>query len=147
MNKLKIVGYVFLGIIIIVLLWGLSFGFKWATLPFIGKIEQREQIMGSGEFRIFSYNHFFNLCQSIQQVESQYDNQYDLLQEMEKGTESYERQQRNVAVLCAEIERRKHRYNADSAKEETVSAFMQSNLPGRIEIETHKYGNRTNCNY
>ena len=135
---------VFLGI---VLFWGLIFGFTWATAPFRGALDQREQIQASGDFRIHSYQHFYNLCRSIQQAEAQYDNQYDLLQQLERGDGNFDRQQRNVAVLKAQIERLKQKYNGDAAQEETLAAFKDSDLPKQIELGGHVYGHRTDCSF
>lgn len=139
--------YIIIGVIILVIGIVGMFALRWATIPFFGALEQREQIQGSGDFRIHSYQHFFNLCRTIQEAESQYDNQYDLLKELKPSDENYSRQQRNVSVLKARIERLKQRYNGDAAQEETLSAFKNSDLPEKIEIGVHEYGHRTKCNF
>lgn len=123
-----------------------SGGIQYLTAPFRGKLSKREKIQASGDFRIYSYEHFFDLCKEIQSNEARYDNQYDLLEKTEKGTEEYKRQIRNVAVIKTNIEELKRQYNADSSKEKTVSAFKENNLPNKIN-SIHQYGERTNCNY
>jgi hypothetical protein len=136
----------------VMVMWGFSTGFRYWTADIKGAVELREQTRGSGDFQHFSYDHFNTLCGSIQQAEIEYDTQYDLLQAMDPGSDRdsrarYDRQQRVVAVQKANIGQLKVGYNADSEKEQTLALFKDNDLPSRIIIVPHEYGNRTNCNF
>lgn len=134
-------------LVFLVVISGVSWGWQYFTATFRGEVEKTELIAGSGEFQIYSYNHFFDLCAAVQQAEAQYDAQYGLLQSMQSGTERYERQQRVVAVQLAHIEQLKRQYNVDAAKEETVAAFKSNNLPNHLDTRVHEQGKRTRCTY
>lgn len=134
------------------LIWGATTGFRYWTADIKGKVELREQTRGSGEFRHFSYDHFFDSCAAIQQAEAEYDAQYDLLQSMDPGSDRdskarYDRRQTVVTVQKANIEQLKRDYNADSAKEETLALFKSNDLPDHLDVITHEYGRRTRCTY
>ena len=130
---------------IAMLIWGITTGFRYWTADVRGTVEQRELTTASGTFRIFSYNHFFDLCASIQGTEATHDAQFDLLQTQEQGLSSYSRTAQNVMVLKAKIEGDKRKYNADAQKEETTALFKSNNLPDTISVEEHQRGDRTEC--
>lgn len=140
MTGLKIGLIVIACVGLILTITGVGWGIKWYTADIRGAIEQREDTIANADFRIYSYNHFFDLCVAIQEIEAQYDAQSELL----NGTE---RQGRVVAVLKARVEQLKRQYNVDSAKEETVALFKSNNLPFYITVTNHSYGDRTGCTY
>ncbi len=144
--KGKTIRYSILGLLIVfalvVVIWGFSTGFKYFTAEKSGQAEAEQQIQ-SAEFRIFSYQHFYDQLANINSAEATYDSQYDLLQATTKDTSDYSRIQRNLAASVAFIEQLKRQYNADAAKEETMGQFRASNLPSRITVVPHKYGSRT----
>lgn len=155
-SKGKIIFWSVLGLVAIVglvmLIWGFSTGFQYFTADVRGEVEKTELTAGSGEFRIFSYDYFFNKCAAIQNAEVEYDAQYGLLQSMEPGTDRdsrtrYDRQRRVVAVQLANIEQLKNQYNVDAAKEETIGQFRDSDLPSRVSTQPHKPGDRTRCTF
>ena len=148
MRRVMMGSGIFVGIVALsMLMWGITTGFLYWTAGVRGEVEKTELTAGSGSFRIFSYNHFFDLCVNIQKNQANYDAQYDLLQTKEQGTSSYDRTAQNVAVLKAKIEEEKRRYNADSRKEETTALFKANDLPDEIPVEEHKRGDRTVCTH
>lgn len=142
-----IIGSIALVLVLPLLVFGWSATIQWFTAPFRGALDQREQIQASGDFRIYSYNHFYNLCRNVQEAQATHDNQADVLESMAASEDGYARQRRTVAILKSEIEQRKQRYNADAAKEETTAAFRANNLPSRLPITSHTYGERANCQF
>lgn len=145
MSKGKIAGYAILGVIILTIIivggWGFATGFKYFTAEKTGQAEAERQIQ-SAEFRIFSYEHFFNAIAEINSAKAEYDQQYDLLQTTDSGTDDYTRIQRNLAAIGAHIERLINQYNADAAKEETRGQFKTTSLPNHITLQPHEYGDR-----
>lgn len=132
-------------VVLFVIMTAASLAFRWEIAPWIGAVEQREIVEGSGEFRINSYNHFYDLCATIQQTEARHDTQFDELEAMNSGTDNYDRQRRTVSVLEQRIEVLKRKYNADASKEATLAAFKSNDLPNRIEPLDHEHGRRTEC--
>lgn len=49
---------------------------QWGTADIRGKLDAREQIHANGSYRIDAYDHFFNLCASVQTNEQNLDAQY-----------------------------------------------------------------------
>lgn len=146
MGKGKIVLMVVGVLLLFALIWGGVMGWRYYTASIVGKTGAQEEVQ-SADFRIYSYNHFYDSCAEIQKAEAAYDAQYDLLQSMEPGTDQYERQQRVVAVQKQWIEQLKHQYNADAEKEGTMGQFRANDLPSYINTEQHEYGRRTKCVY
>lgn len=145
MSKLKITFIVIAILIVPVIIFAWSGGIQYITAPFRGMLEKREQIQASGDFRIYSYNHFFDLCKSVQNAQSEYDSQKEVLDSMDEDEPGYDRQRRTVAILKADIEQRKQKYNSDARKEETVAAFKSNNLPEHMPLGEHEQGERVNC--
>ena len=44
-------------------------GAGWITAPFRGDVEERERTVGSGAFRLTTYEEFFDLCEAVQNAE------------------------------------------------------------------------------
>ena len=112
--------------------------YSFMTAEVTGRVEAERQIQ-SADFRIYSYEYFFNACADINKAEIRYDTQYDVLQALTEGTDRYERQIRTVSVLYANIEQLKTDYNADAAMEGTRGQFRDTKLPSRINIDIHIY--------
>jgi len=136
-----VLGFVIL-LVVITVSWGAATGFKYFTAEKTGQAEAEQQIQ-SAEFRIYSYNHFYDLLVTINAAEAQYDAQYELMEAQDAGSESYQKTLRNIAAVKAQIARLKVQYNADAEKEETIGQFRSNNLPERVDTVGHKYGNRT----
>ena len=130
MTKLKVVGYV-LGTILaffalMVFTNGLNYAYQWVAAPFVGELDQRKTVQ-SGEFRMYSYEHFYDLCASIQRKQRALMAQ----EEVDNG-----RAAQNIAALKAQIQGDISQYNADARKEETMGQFKARDLPQHINYNT-----------
>ena len=70
--NIKILKITFLYIVILATSIAAIWAIKYYTADIRGRINANEQIK-SGASRIVNYNHFFNVCASIQTTESQID--------------------------------------------------------------------------
>lgn len=128
-------------VVLIGVIIGSVWTYRYYTAETRGKISEREKIQ-SAEFRIFSYEYFYNMIADIQSQEALYDIQYDLLQVLTPDDENYMKQQQTVAAIQAHVIRLKNQYNADVLKEGTRGQFKDSDLPDYIE-PVCEYGRRT----
>ena len=130
------------GIIVLLVLWGAVWGFRWITAGPKGALEARETIL-SGEFRVAAYQHFFNACAAIQGLEVSLDAQNDLLGQT---TEAKERRRvgANIAGITAELGRAVAKYNTDARKGYTEGQFRDLDLPFKLNTD-YKKGERTSC--
>ena len=135
---------IFKAIVIFFILVGVGLLFRFAIAPAVGWVEKQE-IVHQGEFIVYSYDHFFDLCKSIRTAEVVHDQQYDILQGMTRGNDNYYKQQQIVAAQIQLITELKETYNADSAKEGTRGQWKANCLPDRLSTDTHEYGLRTAC--
>ena len=128
-----------IAIVVVIIVVGLTgvFGFGWlqrSTADYRGKTEQIEQIQGNGSYRIAAYDHFFDLCASVQAQEASIDNvQAELATNPDR---------QRTAVLEASLTALKNnratlitQYNADARKEDTAGAFRASDLPYQIDMK------------
>ena len=123
-------GWVILGIIGLVLLVVLGSVFAWVWAPWKGKVEARNLTVGSGTYRIASYNAFFDQCGAIQSLEQQ-------IQNTENAPLSDAMNQSQKAAILLAL-RNQHseaiaQYNADAAKADTKAHFLSSHLPFHID--------------
>lgn len=145
-NGLSGVGIFFLAIILCV---GIPAGVWEAHVALsnhIGKGNAEIEINSAGS-RIVNYNHYFDLCVSVQNAEASIDSQAELL----KNTTDPLSKDRINANLAAQQNVRAagiNQYNADSAKEYTEARFKASNLPYRLDGTPYKAGSEhTTCAY
>lgn len=117
--------------LVVLIIFG-SWAFRYYTADIRGQVEMQEEVM-SGEFRMMSYNHFYNLYAEIQAYENQIENQKDLME----GTEGDElkRYKRNLLGLKNQRASAVQKYNADVRKEGTRGQFVANDLPKKISIE------------
>jgi hypothetical protein len=105
--------------------------FAKGTANFRGEIQELEQTKASGSFRIYSYEHFFELCVSAQNK----DNAIEALQEELALNPSSGRKEQVIADITAnKIAREEsiNQYNADAQKEKTIGQFKAANLPSEL---------------
>lgn len=124
--------------IIVALTMG-GFGIRYLLAPVRGAVDAREQIQ-SAPNRIVQYNHFFDLCASIQGNEDAIVAQRAQLATAET-VENRARINANIAGITAARARNIADYNADAAKSYTDGQFRDSNLPYQI----NKGGESTRC--
>lgn len=119
-------------IYVLVLILIISLGYKflmYKSASTIGKMDADIKT-ASGDSRIFSYNHFFDLCASIQGYEASIAAQSKIIPNVEG--EELMRVRTNIASIEAQRVRAIVQYNADSAKIETVGRFKNNNLPQNL---------------
>lgn len=145
MSGLKAFGAVLLTIIaVFALAIGISFAAgatDWITAPFRGKVDQRNKTVGNGDYRIASYDHFYDLCAAIQGKEASITN---LAAEASSGTDDADRLAQVTSAITAQRNTRAElvtQYNADARKAGTSGQFRASDLPYSIDIT----GEHTSC--
>ncbi|MBM7598211.1 hypothetical protein JOC34_000568 [Virgibacillus halotolerans] len=106
-----------------------GFGFlQRETADFRGETGQIEDTKANSDYRIASYDSFYDSCASVQSIESKIVNMQDELEE----TDEVQRE----TVLKTSITAAKNKraelissYNADARKEATQGQFRASDLP------------------
>ena len=119
-----------------------AWAFRYFTADVRGRIDAQE-IRKAGPLRVAAYNHFFNLCASVQGLEASLEAQEAQLAVTESGKDR-ERVRSNIAGLTAERERSIRQYNADARKDYTIGQFRDSDLPYQLPT-SHYEGGRTSC--
>ncbi len=127
----------FLGLLALVtLLWvaGVIFSgeAKKATANFRGEVSATEMINANGAYRIAAYDHFFDLCASVQDTE----NTIRVLEaELDSGVSTARAEQVTGAITANRIKRGNqiNRYNSDARKEGTSGQFRDSALPYQLD--------------
>lgn len=121
-------------------------GMRYATAGLFGRIEAEVQIESAGS-RIANYEHFFNLCVSVQKAEAGLDAQHDALEGAETVRER-ERIRANIAGLQVARLGGIQQYNADARKDYTKGRFRDSDLPWDLpETEYDTEGVHTSCGF
>lgn len=110
--------------------WGF---FQRATADFRGETKALEQIKANPNSRISAYEHFFNLCASIQGHE---DAIRALQAELDGNPQEDRREQIQGAITANQTQRdRKIRqYNSDASKDFTTGQFRDADLPNELDI-------------
>lgn len=121
-------------------------GFGVATAGIYGRGEARKQIQ-SAEMRIPAYNHFFDLCASIQGNEAQIDALEQELEHHSSGSKDHARVLANIAGVTAARQRAIAQYNADARKDYTIGQFRDSDLPYQLDTAEYPEGGGTTCVY
>lgn len=141
---LGLIGLIVACYLLAALLWGLNFGWRWATAGPKGELAAREQIL-SGANRITAYNHFFNLCASIQTNEAQLDGFFNEFALYEAGTDDYARVATNITGVQAARAGGINQYNADANKDYTIGQFRDLDLPYQLAASAYPEGGKTQC--
>lgn len=144
---MKTAGGIILGIAgavaLVAAVWAIAFAAGWLTAGPTGKLQARQAIL-SGQSRIQAYDHFFNLCASVQADEDAIDAQ---LEELDGSTgDDRDRIRANLAGLRSTRATAIREYNVDARKSYTIGQFRDLGLP--FEIDPTPYvqgGKRTSC--
>lgn len=114
---------------------------KW-TADWRGDVKVKEQTKANAAFRINTYNHFFNLCASVQSDEDAIQNAKEEM--ADKGTTDARAAKLRQTVTALKNSRAENirTYNADSANE-MKGAFQSSDLPASLNVGAE----RTECAY
>lgn len=143
-DGLTVVGALGAFLVLIALTIGGVWAFRWYTAEFRGKLDAREEIL-SGPQRIGAYNHFFNLCASVQGNEASLDALRDELASYEPGTKDYSRTLTNITGVRATRARSIAQYNADAAKDYTIGQFRDLDLPFELSTADYTGEVKTQC--
>ncbi|QEQ93630.1 membrane protein [Streptomyces phage Zuko] len=114
---------------------------KW-TADFRGGVKAKEQTTGNGAFRVNTYNHFFNLCASVQSDEDAIKNAQDEMADKETTADRKAKLRQVVTALKNTRAENIRQYNADSANE-YKRAFQSNDLPVTLNVGAE----RTECAY
>lgn len=150
MRPLETFGAIGAGLLVLVAIIGLSVGVflvgqqvrRWVA-PIEGETGVTE-FRESAENRIARYEHFFNLCASVQTNETRIDQFSEDLDNYEPGTRDYSRvsSNRNAAIIARADAI--NQYNADASKDYTGAEFRDSDLPFHLSTAAYE-GGKTRC--
>lgn len=129
----KILGAVLATIVLVLFVAAGIWGIRYYTAETRGVITAEEQIESAGS-RITSYEHFYDLCATVQTREDALGAQEAQLE----GAESQDERQRiraNIAGLQAQRNRAIHQYNADARKSYTQARFLGDDLPRKLSAD------------
>lgn len=127
-------------ILIVLSIGGTALGWAWRyfTAEIKGRVDAEERIE-SADSRIGNYEHFFDLCATIQGNEAALQSQRAAL--AGAGEKEARRYRANIAGIEAQRQRNIARYNADARKAYTKARFLGNELPKRIDPR----GENTTC--
>lgn len=138
-----------LGVLVLAIVIGSMWIFGWgffqrSTANFRGETEQIEKTRANGDYRIAAYDHFFNLCASVQSKEATIK---ALEKELERkpGPSESRVEQIYASITANEAIRAEtiNQYNVDAEKTATIGQFKASNLPYELNANTEE----TSCHY
>ena len=119
-----------LGVLVLIpVVWAISYGAGWVTAPWSGKLQARQQIQ-SGDFRIQAYTHFFDLCASVTTLDQAL--QQTLQAEKQDKGYSLSQDRTNYTAQLNSRNDAANQYNVQSQENYTVAQFKASNLPYQI---------------
>lgn len=122
-------------VIIVASMWIFGFGlFQRSTAGFRGETEQIERTQADADFRIGSYEWFFDQCAAIQAQEGRINAQLDELDGNPAPSEDRVGQiNTNLAAMRGQREALIAEYNGEARKEDTSGPFRASDLPASID--------------
>ncbi|MER7182602.1 hypothetical protein ABT404_24500 [Streptomyces hyaluromycini] len=127
------------GLAVLYLIGAFAFGgAAWLTAPFRGEVSQRENTVGSGEFRQTTYEEFFDLCEAVQNAEGT----IQALQEERKTASETRTAQIDQSITALKATRIEsvNDYNSKAAQEHRAP-FRDKDLPYRLDAGAK----RTTC--
>lgn len=108
--------------------------FSNATANFRGNVAVHKQVNANGNYRIAAYNHFFDLCQSVQTTEAA----INAIKAQEAGDTGQNLADDKSDLTANVINRASliNQYNADASEQYTQGQFLASNLPAHLYLQT-----------
>ncbi len=131
--------YGVVGLAVLYLIGAFAFGGAgWISAPFRGEAENRENTVGSGEFRQTTYEEFFDLCAAVQNAEGT----IQALQEERKAASETRTTQIDQSITALKATRIEsvNAYNSKAAQEHRAP-FRDKDLPYRLDATAE----RTTC--
>jgi hypothetical protein len=112
----------------VIFVTGMVLLLRWIFADPTGAVEQRESTVGSGAYRISSYDSFYDQCFTAKTTQENIANAIVML-----GTETDPARKAqlnvNVVALQNELNSEVNQYNADARKADTKAHFKASDLP------------------
>lgn len=117
-------------------MWVFGFGlFQKNTADFRGGVEMTEMTEGDGSFRIGAYNHFFDLCASVQEDEGRLVALNNELNTTDPSKSRKEQIHASMTAIESSRNGKIRQYNVDAQKDYTVGQFRDSGLPFELNPE------------
>lgn len=130
---MKNFGIVVLVFITLIILVAGGWAFRYYTAEIRGTVGAEEDIQ-SADYRVYSYDHFFDMYANIQSFDDQIRNQEELIETL-TDEEEIQRYRKNINALRNRKASVVRQYNADARKEETTGQFRDDGLPYQIELD------------
>jgi hypothetical protein len=124
-----------LGVVIVgILIWGFATGFQYATADVRGSVAQRELVRADGNFRVQAYDHFFDLCTSIQGDEARLKALKTQRDVPDNSPADVNRINATLPAIQATRDAKIAQYNNDAQKVGTIGPFRSAHLPEHLNI-------------
>lgn len=125
-------------IMVLASMWIFGWGFfQRATADFRGETAALEQIKANPNSRISAYEHFFQLCASIQGHETTIQ-ALEAELETEPSDSRVEQIQGAITANRSQRDAKIQQYNLDAAKDYTVGQFRDADLPPRLNLNSEE---------
>ncbi|MFF7142318.1 hypothetical protein ACFZB5_13850 [Streptomyces nodosus] len=110
-------------------------GVSQLTASFRGETDKKNRTVGSGAFRIATYEEFFDLCASVQTSEAQLKALTDELDDKDHPPTADRAENIRTSITAVKASRAESitTYNS-KASQEHRSAFQDANLPARLDL-------------
>lgn len=125
---------------VVVLIGGIVVGIyaiKYATADARGSVAANELVRADGQFRVAAYDHFFDLCTSIQQDEARIASLNTQLDAAASPVE-VNRVKATIPAVRSTRDGKIAQYNNDAKKVGTIGPFRSAGLPERLDVNSEE---------
>jgi hypothetical protein len=132
---MKASGSITLVVLALVALIAGGLGLRWILASPTGAVQQREQTIGNGSYRIQAYEAFYEECASAQTVQQNLANA--ITADMATNVDPMRKAQldANVTALSNQLSRAVNGYNAHAREMDTRAHFLSSDLPYELTFD------------
>lgn len=130
------VGWFLVGVLALAAIVAAVLLIRWMAAPANGAVEQREQTIGSGAYRISAYDRFYDDCGAARTTQQNLASAKVQAQEARnEGADAGRLMQldANVTALQNTLNGQVNSYNADARKADTRAHFRASDLPYQLD--------------
>jgi len=133
-DALVIAGLVVAVLVVSMVIWFAANIFSQETAPFRGETSKRNQVEANGQYRIAAYDHFKDLCATVQTDKQTITNTQG---QLDLSTDPAQKQALSLFLLAQnnKLAEDVNQYNADASKSYTLGQFRDSSLPYKLYIE------------
>lgn len=125
-------GAVILGLVAIIAIGAIALGIRWIFAEPTGAVEQREQTIGDGAYRIQAYEAFYEECASARTLQQNLDNARTQAENVDDPTRRAQLDA-NVTALANQLNAAVNDYNAHARETDTRGHFLASDLPYALD--------------